>query len=163
LKIFIPVSRDCKQRPLVVTVETGCSSIHGAANRCCLFARRAKGEDMLSHYRDQVPFQTRDGSEIRELMHPAVHGNRNQSLAEARVLPGQKTALHRHHQSEELYHVSAGEGLMTLGMQQFAIGPGDTLAIAPETAHCVENTGKDPLVILCCCSPAYAHRDTELL
>jgi mannose-6-phosphate isomerase-like protein (cupin superfamily) len=118
---------------------------------------------MPSHYRDQPPFETKDGSEIRELMHPAVHGNSNQSLAEARVLPGQKTALHRHHRSEELYHVSAGEGLMTLGERRFAIGPGDTVAIAPKIAHCVENTGTAPLVILCCCSPAYSHRDTELL
>jgi|GEM_PF-6495678 len=37
----------------------------------------------------------RDGSEIRELMHPAVrgasHGVARESLAEATVLPGQKT------------------------------------------------------------------------
>jgi len=41
------------------------------------------------------PFITRDVSESRELMHPAVHGASHgvacQSLAEATVLPGQKT------------------------------------------------------------------------
>jgi hypothetical protein len=31
---------------------------------------------------------TKDGSGIRELMHPDRHGNRNQSLAEALVPPG---------------------------------------------------------------------------
>ena len=70
---------------------------------------------MITRYADQPPFETRDGSEIRELMHPAVHGNRRQSLAEARVAPGQTTALHRHQASEELYHVTAGEGLMNHG------------------------------------------------
>ena len=35
------------------------------------------------HYRDIEPYVTKDGSEIRELMHPAVHGNEKQSLAEA--------------------------------------------------------------------------------
>jgi hypothetical protein len=35
-----------------------------------------------------VPYVTRDGSEIRELMHPGVHGNRAQSLAEATIGPG---------------------------------------------------------------------------
>lgn len=73
---------------------------------------------MLSRYCKQPPFETKDGSEIRELMHPAVHGNRNQSLAEARVAPGQTTALHWHRESEELYHVTAGTGLMTLGVEQ---------------------------------------------
>lgn len=118
---------------------------------------------MLTRYHDQAPFDTRDDSEIRELMHPAVHGNAKQSLAEARVLPGRKTALHRHLRSEELYHISAGQGLMTLDGQQFEVRPGDTIAIVPQTPHCIENTGNSPLVILCCCSPAYSHSDTELL
>jgi len=118
---------------------------------------------MITRYADQPPFETRDGSEIRELMHPAVHGNRRQSLAEARVAPGQTTALHRHQASEELYHVTAGEGLMTLGEARFPIRPGDTVAIAPKTAHCVHNPGPATLVMLCCCSPPYSHADTELL
>lgn len=31
------------------------------------------------------------------------------------------------------------------------------------TPHRIENAGDEPLRILCACSPAYAHRDTELL
>ena len=61
-----------------------------------------------------VPYVTRDGSEIRELMHPGVHGNRAQSLAEATIGPGAATLLHRHAITEELYHVTAGEGVMVL-------------------------------------------------
>ncbi len=118
---------------------------------------------MLTRYRNQPPFETKDGSEIRELMHPGVHGNRNQSLAEARILPGQTTALHWHLKSEELYHVTSGEGVMTLDEEQFPITPGDTIAIAPRRAHSVSNQGTEPLVILCCCSPPYSHDDTELL
>jgi mannose-6-phosphate isomerase-like protein (cupin superfamily) len=118
---------------------------------------------MLSRYRAQAPFTTKDGSEIRELMHPAVHGNRNQSLAEAIIQPGQTTALHWHRNSEELYHVTAGQGLMTLDEHRFRITVGDTIAIAPRRAHCVHNDGSGPLVILCCCSPPYSNDDTELL
>jgi mannose-6-phosphate isomerase-like protein (cupin superfamily) len=105
---------------------------------------------------------TRDGSEIRELMHPSVHGNRKQSLAEAIVPAGGRTLLHRHRESEELYHVTSGEGHMTLGDEQFTIEPGDTVLIPPGTPHCVV-AGASSLHILCCCSPAYAHEDTELL
>lgn len=100
---------------------------------------------------------------IRELMHPALHGNANQSLAEATVAPGQRTVLHRHARTEELYHVTAGRARMTLGEERFEVGAGDTICIAPGTAHCIENTGSADLVILCCCAPAYAHDDTELL
>ncbi|MEW6647854.1 MAG: cupin domain-containing protein [Pseudomonadota bacterium] len=118
---------------------------------------------MRSHYAAIAPYRTRDGSEIRELLHPAVHGNRNQSLAEAIVAPGQTTALHRHRQTEELYHISAGHGVMQLGGEEFVIGPGDTVCIPPGTPHAVRNTGGEPLRILCCCAPAYSHDDTELL
>lgn len=109
------------------------------------------------------PCVTKDGSLIRELMHPGVHGNRLQSLAEATVPAGAETLLHRHARTEELYHVTAGAGLMTLGDRQFAVGPGDTVCIPPGTPHRIRNTGAAPLVILCCCAPPYSHGDTELL
>lgn len=108
-------------------------------------------------------YTTRDGSQIRELMHPAVHGNTHQSLAEATVPPGESTRLHRHRSSEELYHFTAGEGMMTLGGERFAVAAGDTVCIPPGEPHGLENTGADPLRLLCCCSPPYAHEDTELL
>ena len=114
--------------------------------------------------RTEMPaYVTRDGSEIRELMHPAVHGNQRQSLAEATVAPGARTLLHRHAVTEELYHVTAGSGIMTLGDACFKVGAGDTVLIAPGTPHRIEATGSEPLRFLCCCSPPYSHEDTELL
>ena len=118
---------------------------------------------MRTRYADIPSNITKDGSEIRELMHPVPHANANQSLAEAAVAPGQTTALHRHLNSEELYHITAGRGRMTLGDKQFEVGPGDTVCIPPGTPHCITNTGDELLRILCCCAPAYAHEDTELL
>jgi mannose-6-phosphate isomerase-like protein (cupin superfamily) len=118
---------------------------------------------MKTRYSSIPPYTTRDGSEIRELMHPAQHRNRNQSLAEAIVAPGQTTALHRHRQSEELYHITAGHGRMMLGENSFDVEVGDTICIPPGTPHCIANTGSGQLRILCCCAPPYAHDDTELL
>jgi mannose-6-phosphate isomerase-like protein (cupin superfamily) len=118
---------------------------------------------MKTAYRDIAPFTTKDGSTIRELMHPATHGNRHQSLAEAVVAPGATTRLHRHRGSEELYLITAGTGRMTLGSETFDVAPGDTVCIPPGTPHCIENTGAGPLHILCACSPPYSHDDTELL
>ena len=118
---------------------------------------------MHTRYDTLHAYQTKDGSQIRELMHPRVHGNENQSLAEARIEPGTATALHRHLHSEEIYHVTQGQGMMSLGDEDFVICVGDTVCITPGTPHRVHNTGGAPLVILCCCSPPYAHEDTELL
>lgn len=117
----------------------------------------------ISSYADNAPYVTKDGSLVRELMHPSRHDSRLQSLAQAVVPVGRGTALHRHRASEELYHVTAGSGLMTLGTDTFEIRCGDTVCIPPGTAHRVRNTGAEPLVVLCSCAPAYSHEDTELL
>eukprot|EP01122_Echinamoeba_exundans_P016533 TRINITY_DN8408_c0_g1_i1.p1 TRINITY_DN8408_c0_g1~~TRINITY_DN8408_c0_g1_i1.p1 ORF type:complete len:134 (+),score=6.43 TRINITY_DN8408_c0_g1_i1:37-402(+) len=109
-------------------------------------------------------YLTKDGSSIKELLHPMVHSAvRNQSLAEAVVPPGTKTHLHRHHKTEEIYHITQGKGLMTLSDSEFEVGTGDSVLIPPLTPHCIKNIGNVELHILCCCSPPYSHEDTELL
>ncbi|MEK6749241.1 MAG: cupin domain-containing protein [Pseudomonadota bacterium] len=116
-----------------------------------------------THYQDIGAFVTKDGSIIRELMHPNRHAARSQSLAEARVPTRSRTLLHTHQYTEEIYHVVRGAGRMTLGNIQCELTPGDTVCIAPGTPHCVENTGNEPLVILCMCTPAYTDEDTALV
>jgi mannose-6-phosphate isomerase-like protein (cupin superfamily) len=109
------------------------------------------------------PYVTKDGSTIRELIHPSTHGNRNQSLAEATVAPLSKTHLHRHRITEEIYFIVKGRALMTLGEELFPVRAGDSVFIPPGKAHRLENTGSSPLKVLCACSPPYSHADTELM
>ncbi len=118
---------------------------------------------MKTRYRDIPAYITKDGSEIRELLHPDHHGVKNQSIAEAVVPPGTQTMLHRHHRTEEIYHITSGSGLMTLGEETFEVAHGDSILISPGTAHCIKALGTEALHILCCCSPAYSHEDTVLL
>ncbi len=118
---------------------------------------------VISRFATAKSYVTRDGSRIRELMHPDVHGNKKQSLAEAIVEPGQRTHLHLHRQSEEIYYLTTGHGNMTLGEEHFPVQSGDIICIPPGTPHCVENTGQQDLHILCQCSPAYRHDDTVII
>ena len=108
-------------------------------------------------------FTTKDGSEIRELL---AHRNsciRNQSLAEARLLPGASTTPHYHARAEEIYYVLQGQGLMCVGDESSQVGPGDAIAIPPGKVHRITNTGNAILTFLCCCAPAYEHEDTALV
>jgi mannose-6-phosphate isomerase-like protein (cupin superfamily) len=108
-------------------------------------------------------FITMDGSEIRELL---AHRNsciRNQSLAEARVAPGGRTAPHYHRRTEEIYYILEGQGEMTINNQTQGVGPLDAIAIPPGAVHSIFNSGSEPLVFLCCCAPAYEHEDTVLV
>jgi mannose-6-phosphate isomerase-like protein (cupin superfamily) len=108
-------------------------------------------------------YTTKDGSSIRELMHPAQQGNVQQSLAQAIVHPQESTQAHYHKQTEELYHITAGTGQLRLNDETMQVKPGDTICIAPGTVHSMKNTGDTDLVFLCCCAPAYSHEDTVLV
>ena len=116
-----------------------------------------------TEYKNIQGYTTKDGSVVRELFHPDIHGNANQSLAEALVPAGDETLLHRHNQAEEIYHIVEGSGLMTVGNDKFNVAAGDTVCIKPGKVHCIKNTGGIPLKILCCCSPPYSHEDTEMI
>ena len=125
---------------------------------------RGCGEDVIDKANlDQLEsFVTADGSAIRELAGPAWTAARAQSLAEATVEPGAATAEHYHPRSEELYYFIAGEGRMRLGQAESAVVAGDCVVIPPGTAHKLFNQGSEPLVLLCCCAPAYSDDDTVL-
>ena len=103
---------------------------------------------------EREPFVTADGSTIRELAGVPSGNAVNQSLAEATVPVGRETFEHFHRESEEIYHFTHGSGRLRLG---------DAVVIAPGVAHKLWNTGEEPLVLLCCCSPPYSHDDTVLL
>lgn len=116
----------------------------------------------LSSYDSIKEYITKDGSEIREMIHPKSHGNEKVSVAEARVKPGARTKAHYHQVSEEIYVVLAGKGRMNRDQEIIDVERGISVAILPGQVHSLENTGNDDLVVLCCCAPAYGHDDTKL-
>ena len=105
---------------------------------------------------------TADGSSIRELAGLPSGNAVNQSLAEATVAPGGQTDEHFHRSSEEIYLFTSGEGVMRLAGVEGRVRAGDCVVIAPGVAHKLRNPGADPLVLLCCCAPAYSDEDTVL-
>jgi mannose-6-phosphate isomerase-like protein (cupin superfamily) len=116
----------------------------------------------IANLDDLAPFVTLDGSTIRELAGPSWTPASNQSLAEATVPVGGATAAHYHRVTEELYYFTAGQGRMRLGDDERDVRAGDCVVIPPGAEHKLFNTGDEPLVLLCCCAPAYAHEDTVL-
>ena len=108
------------------------------------------------------PFTTKDGSEIRELLAHRNSSVRNQTLAQARLPVGARTAAHHHVQTEEIYYILQGRGRMQVGDEGRDVGPGDAIAIPPGAPHQITNSGNATLIFLCCCAPGYEHDDTVL-
>jgi mannose-6-phosphate isomerase-like protein (cupin superfamily) len=107
-------------------------------------------------------FITADGSSIRELAGVPSGNAANQSLAEATVPPGGETAEHYHRSSEEIYLFVSGMGTLRLGDDEAPVRAGDCVVIPPGVPHKLFNPEAEPLVLLCCCAPAYSHEDTVL-
>jgi mannose-6-phosphate isomerase-like protein (cupin superfamily) len=105
-------------------------------------------------------FTTKDGSRIRELLGlPTSRLVRNQSLAEATLEPEQATERHYHRESEEIYFILDGGGLMEIDGDSREIAPGDAVLIPPGARHTLR-AGPDGARLLCCCAPPYRHEDT---
>jgi quercetin dioxygenase-like cupin family protein len=103
---------------------------------------------------DPEPFTTKDGSTIRELHHTAA-----QSLAEARLGPGERTQCHYHAASEEIYLVTDGGGRLEIDGDVREVAEGDAALIPPGAWHELV-AGPDGVRLLCMCAPPYSHDDT---
>jgi mannose-6-phosphate isomerase-like protein (cupin superfamily) len=111
---------------------------------------------------DVKAFITKDTSEIREILAPRNSVIKRQSLAEARVVPGQSTEEHYHIQTEEIYYILHGKGCMIIDDEEQDVKALDGIAIPPGARHRITNTGDDDLIFLCCCTPAYENDDTVI-
>jgi mannose-6-phosphate isomerase-like protein (cupin superfamily) len=111
----------------------------------------------------EVPaLNTKDGSEIRELLAHRNSAIRNQSLAEARLPVGASTQEHFHPKAEEIYYITHGTGRIRIEGELRDVKPGDAIAIPPGKKHKLWNTGTEILRLLCCCAPGYEHEDTVI-
>jgi mannose-6-phosphate isomerase-like protein (cupin superfamily) len=81
-----------------------------------------------------------------------------QSLAEARLDPGQATERHYHARTEEIYFLLEGEGEMDVDGNRRRVGPGDAVLIPAGAWHQIR--AASPLRFLCTCAPPYSHEDT---
>jgi mannose-6-phosphate isomerase-like protein (cupin superfamily) len=116
----------------------------------------------VTSYAEIEPFQTLDGSQIREWAGPVSAPAENQSLAEATIPVGGATTEHYHRRTEELYLVSAGRGRLLIDGEERLLAEGDCALIAPGARHKLFNDGEQPLRVICACAPAYSDADTVL-
>ena len=114
----------------------------------------------LQNLSDQLPFTTKDGSTIRSILDRTNAPVQLQSLAEAALPPGASTQRHYHKQSEELYFLLEGTGLMEIDGETRHVASGDAILIPPGSWHQITAGEAAGLRFLCCCAPPYEHSDT---
>ena len=117
----------------------------------------------ITNLEEAIPFTTKDGSQIRELLAYRNSCIEKQSLAEARLMVGAQTAAHYHQRAEEIYFLLVGSARMQIGDEVLEVRPGDAIAIPPGQVHQITNTGNVELRFLCICVPAYEDADTVMV
>jgi mannose-6-phosphate isomerase-like protein (cupin superfamily) len=65
--------------------------------------------------------------------------------------PGEAPPLHVHHDTEQIFFVIEGKGLLQIGdgAERFAVAPGDVVRIPPSVFHRIFCDGDKPLRYLC--------------
>ena len=84
------------------------------------------------------------------------------SLAHALVRPAESSLRHRL-AAVEVYYFLAGAGIMHVGNESAAVGPGHTVVVPAGTEQWVENAGDHDLEFLCIVDPAWREEDEEVL
>ena len=121
------------------------------------------GVGVTTKYSDCLPFTTKDGSTIRELVAYRNSACVQSSLAEATLPVGGRTECHLHREVEEVYYFLEGRGRTLVGDAYHDVEPGMSVVHRPGVRHQTWNTDDVPLVFLCICVPAYEHDDTDIL
>ena len=110
--------------------------------------------------RDQANIiRTPHGSEIRPLIDRTTSNIKLCSLAEEVLPVGAKVTSHFHKETEEIYYILSGRGLMTVGDEVREVASGDAIFIPTGQRHTLENNGDAPLTLLLVCGPAYSAED----
>ena len=102
---------------------------------------------------------TPHGSEIRPLIDRTTSSIERCSLAEEVLPAGASVGQHHHVETEEVYYILEGSGVMTVGDETRVVGPGDAVFIPRGHAHTLTNTGQSPMTLLLVCGPAYSYDD----
>lgn len=114
---------------------------------------------IIVNRRQAAIIKTPHGSEIRPLIDRTTSEIKQCSLAEEVLPVGAVVGRHYHVETEEIYYILRGTGLMTVGNDMRMVGAGDAVLIPRGHAHMLENTGTEPMTILLVCGPAYSYED----
>ena len=108
---------------------------------------------MIVKSSDKSPYYFEENCYITELLNESNFPGL--SIAHVRVLPGEKTELHRL-TGLEAYYILSGYGEVEIdGEMKGTAEPGDVVVISPQSTQRVFNHGQEDLLFLAICSPRF--------
>lgn len=108
---------------------------------------------------DQPASVAPDRAIARQIAAPGNSRLRSHSLAHITIPAGVAVKPHFHRVTEEVYHVIAGGGRMSLAGEEADLAPGDTVVIRPGERHAIAAPADRDLVMIVTCVPPWSADD----
>ena len=104
------------------------------------------------------------GERIFELVGRTVEPRTiSHSFAEVVISPGKASRRHLHPEAEETYYILKGTAYVELGSEAGDLAVGDAVVIPAGTAHKIYNHGREDLIFVVSCTPAWEPTNTVWL
>ncbi len=95
------------------------------------------------------------GQVSRLLLAPGQFGSRHLAVTWVEGAPGSRQPLHCHPDSEQVYVIVSGHGLMHVAGEEQEVGAGTLVLIPPGAEHAIYNPGPEPLVYVSAAAPPF--------
>jgi mannose-6-phosphate isomerase-like protein (cupin superfamily) len=104
--------------------------------------------------RDDAPRNERGGQVSRLLFAPQL-GSRDLAVTWVSGIPGSEQGLHAHEDSEQIYVVVRGRGLMTVDDEEREVEAGTAILIPAGAKHAIRNIGSEALEYVSATTPPF--------
>lgn len=110
---------------------------------------------MHTRHLSESPRHLRGGQISYLLLTEGQVGSRHLSITWVEGEPGSQQALHAHADSEQVYVIVTGRGLMHVADEEQEVGPGTLIFIPKGALHAIRNVGSEKLVYVSATSPPF--------
>lgn len=90
-----------------------------------------------------------------ELINRRTSDPKNVSFALVQLEPGAESQAHHHLETEEIYFILEGQGVVIVDSVELKIQPGHAVLLPIKSIHRIKNTGSTVLKIACSDSPPF--------
>jgi mannose-6-phosphate isomerase-like protein (cupin superfamily) len=104
--------------------------------------------------RDDAPRNER-GGQVSHLLFAPQLGSTNLAITWVRGEPGSQQGLHAHEDSEQVYVIVRGRGLMIVDNEEREVEAGQAILIPAGAEHAIRNTGSEPLEYVSATTPPF--------
>jgi mannose-6-phosphate isomerase-like protein (cupin superfamily) len=102
------------------------------------------------------PKNRRGGGQVSHLLlAPGQFGSRRMAITLVEAAPESQQSLHCHPDSEQVYVIVRGQGVMIVADEESQVGAGTLVFIPPGADHAIRNEGPDMLAYVSATAPPF--------